>query len=148
MFLQNLKKKLFNILEKISTLFTNLNFRQFIEENFINIIKVIFLIGIFTLSIVIIIGLINIRYKKPVNKTENIVIDKKESLVDKNFLIGNEFLYPEISFIDITIDYKEFMPLKRVKPPEFNEVINDYDYIFKESIDDSLKFNFEKRRGR
>ncbi|HOJ64952.1 MAG TPA: hypothetical protein PLE45_11090 [Spirochaetota bacterium] len=149
MFLQNLKKKLSKAFEDISNLIHETDFKNFLETNFFNILKVIIMIGLFIISLIIVIFLINInKYKKPVNKTENIVIEKKEPLVDKNFILENEFLYPEITFFDITVDYKEFMPLKRRNLPEFNEVINDYEYIFKDSIDQSLKFNFEKRRGK
>ena len=152
MFLQNLKKRLFSFFEKKINFFQNLNFKQFIEENFFNVLKVMLLITIFLVSLIIVIGLINFNKGKPsLNKTENIKdIDKNkvETIIDKDFLLENEFLYPEIVFFDITADYKNFMPLKKSKPPEISQIVNEYDFIFKDSIDDSLKFNFEKRRGK
>lgn len=141
---------LFSIFEKNSNSFHKINFIQFLEQNFFNILKIILLVGIFTIILIIILLSLN-QDKYFLNKTENIKdIDKSkvENFVDKDFLLENEFIYPKITFFDITTDYKEFMSLKGNNPPDMSNVINEYDVIFKNSIQESLKFNFEKRRGK
>ncbi len=63
-------------------------------------------------------------------------------------LTANDFIMPEIDNFEINFDYIEFNPNKYYNLPKADIFNKDYEKIFTEFIDESLKFDFEKRKAK
>ena len=139
MFLQNLLKKISEIVQ---------NIEQQLHDNYIDIVKMILVIGGVIIFFIVILVLLITRLSAP--KVVNIKDDKKNiSKYKENFskvklLVSNEFEYPNIKLFDLTADYVDFIPTVKYNIPNFKQSVKDYDAILEDSIKDSLKFNFEK----
>jgi hypothetical protein len=144
LFLQNLLKKLIDIL-KIDKVKTS------VDENYATIIKIVLVVGGVIIIFIATIAFIVARNSAPTislrNLNQETMIGKKNAKTDTKMLINNEFVYPPILSFDVSNDYVDLMPVKKFKIPAFKTTINKYDIILEDDIDDTLKFNFEKRGG-
>lgn len=141
MFLQDLSRKSFDFLKKTKKLILDL-----INNNFAEVIKIILVVGGIVIVITLILSFMISGVGKKVDTTviESIREDFGiESEVD--FLTGNELLFPQNKVFDLSLDYIDLMSIKEFKLPEIDIIIEDYEDILKDSIEEDLKFNFEKR---
>ena len=60
----------------------------------------------------------------------------------------NDFIISRSSSVDLTNDYIDFMPKKKYDLPDKSVVKEEYEKVFEKEIEDSIKFNFEKRKNR
>lgn len=137
-------KKLIDIL-KIDKVKTS------VDENYATIIKIVLVVGGVIIIFIATIAFIVARNSAPTislrNLNQETMIGKKNAKTDTKMLINNEFVYPPILSFDVSNDYVDLMPVKKFKIPAFKTTINKYDIILEDDIDDTLKFNFEKRGG-
>lgn len=141
MFLQDLPRKSFDFLKKTKKLILDL-----INNNFAEVIKIILIIGGVVIIITLILSFMISGVGKKVDTTviESIKEDFGiESEID--FLTGNELLFPQNNVFDLSLDYIDLMSIKEFKLPKIDIIIEDYEDILKDSIEEDLKFNFEKR---
>ncbi|MBP7551844.1 MAG: hypothetical protein KA885_00320 [Spirochaetes bacterium] len=141
MFLQDLSRKSFDFLKKTKKLILDL-----INNNFAEVIKIILVVGGIVIVITLILSFMISGVGKKVDTTviESIREDYGiESEVD--FLTNNELLFPQNKVFDLSLDYIDLMSIKEFKLPEIDIIIEDYEDILKDSIEEDLKFNFEKR---
>lgn len=143
MFPQNLLKK---VSEETSKIIKNIE--QQLHDNFIDIVKMVLVVGGIFIFLIVILVLLVTRLSAP--KVIKIKEEKKiESKYNEDFskaklLLSNEFEYPDIKMFDLTTDYVDFIPMRKYNIPDFKQSIKDYDIILEDSIKESLKFNFEK----
>ena len=64
----------------------------------------------------------------------------------KDFLLKNQFAYPQVNFIDLSNDYIDLMPLNKISKPGQEIIQEELDKLIQEAIDDTCKLNIEKRR--
>lgn len=141
MFLQDLPRKSFDFLKKTKKLILDL-----INNNFAEVIKIILFVGGIVIVITLILSFMISGVGKKVDTTviESIREDFGiESEID--FLTGNELLFPQNNVFDLSLDYIDLMSIKEFKLPKIDVIIEDYEDILKDSIEEDLKFNFEKR---
>jgi len=101
-------------------------------------------------------GRANSLKKQAINfkQTEKQIIE--QDLIKKNqfeystdiLLTANDFMMPDIDNFEISFDYIEFNPNKYYNLPKADIFNKDYEKIFSEYIDESLKFDFEKRKAK
>jgi hypothetical protein len=111
--------------------------------------KIILVIGGVVIAITLILSFMISGGVKKVDTTaiESIKEDFGiESEID--FLTNNELLFPQNSVFDLSLDYIDLMSIKEFKLPKIDIIIQDYENILKDSIEEDLKFNFEKRGGK
>jgi len=136
-----LSRKSFDFLKKTKKLILDL-----INNNFAEVIKIILVVGGIVIVITLILSFMISGVGKKVDTTviESIREDYGiESEVD--FLTNNELLFPQNKVFDLSLDYIDLMSIKEFKLPEIDIIIEDYEDILKDSIEEDLKFNFEKR---
>jgi len=141
LFLQDLPRKSFDFLKKTKKLILDL-----INNNFAEVIKIILFVGGIVIVITLILSFMISGVGKKVDTTviESIREDFGiESEID--FLTGNELLFPQNNVFDLSLDYIDLMSIKEFKLPKIDVIIEDYEDILKDSIEEDLKFNFEKR---
>ncbi|OQB69767.1 MAG: hypothetical protein BWX91_00219 [Spirochaetes bacterium ADurb.Bin133] len=144
MFPQNLLKKSSDFFRKIKKLVLDL-----VNNNFAEVMKIILVIGGVVIAITLILSFMISGGVKKVDTTaiESIKEDFGiESEID--FLTNNELLFPQNSVFDLSLDYIDLMSIKEFKLPKIDIIIQDYENILKDSIEEDLKFNFEKRGGK
>jgi len=91
------------------------------------------------------------RNKKEAEKqaVEQELIKKSQFEYSSDILLtANDFIMPEIDNFEINFDYIEFNPNKYYNLPKADIFNKDYEKIFTEFIDESLKFDFEKRKAK
>lgn len=141
-------QKLFpqNLLKNLSERLKNLE--EYIENNFLNIIKITLIVGGIALFFIVLLVLLITRLSSPtvtVKKEENKIINKYEENINKvELLTINEFVFPDIKLFDLSSDYVDFIPSKKFNISTFKQSVKDYDSILEKSINESLKFGFEK----
>jgi len=144
LFPQNLLKKSSDFFRKIKKLVLDL-----VNNNFAEVMKIILVIGGVVIAITLILSFMISGGVKKVDTTaiESIKEDFGiESEID--FLTNNELLFPQNSVFDLSLDYIDLMSIKEFKLPKIDIIIQDYENILKDSIEEDLKFNFEKRGGK
>ena len=144
MFPQNLLKRSSDFFRKIKKLVLDL-----VNNNFAEVMKIILVIGGVVIAITLILSFMISGGVKKVDTTaiESIKEDFGiESEID--FLTNNELLFPQNSVFDLSLDYIDLMSIKEFKLPKIDIIIQDYENILKDSIEEDLKFNFEKRGGK
>jgi len=120
-----------------------------VNNNFAEVMKIILVIGGVVIAITLILSFMISGGVKKVDTTaiESIKEDFGiESEID--FLTNNELLFPQNSVFDLSLDYIDLMSIKEFKLPKIDIIIQDYENILKDSIEEDLKFNFEKRGGK
>lgn|GEM_PF-1322845 len=143
-----------NLLKKLAKIFTKENIEELVINNFREIMLTISGLGLIVIIIIIFIitgSKSKINKKDTIIDKENVQIDKKieTSYVDAKLLITPEyFIIPSLKSFDVTSDYENFLPIKQYKLPEMNVIVDNYEKIFYDTIEESCKFNFEKRIGR
>jgi len=144
LFPQNLLKRSSDFFRKIKKLVLDL-----VNNNFAEVMKIILVIGGVVIAITLILSFMISGGVKKVDTTaiESIKEDFGiESEID--FLTNNELLFPQNSVFDLSLDYIDLMSIKEFKLPKIDIIIQDYENILKDSIEEDLKFNFEKRGGK
>ena len=53
-------------------------------------------------------------------------------------------MYPDLETFEIKTGYQNFMMIKKYKIPDFNSI--NYDIMMNDAIEETCKFDFEKRR--
>lgn len=138
MFLQNLLKKISEITSSIE---------RELHNNYIEVLKKILIFGAIFIFFLILLVVIVVRASSPkvVKKQEKVVLNRhKEDLANMKLFLSDEFEYPNLKLFDLTNDYISFLPMKKYSLPSFKQSVKDYDVILKDSIEDGLKFKFEK----
>lgn len=151
MFLQDLLKKANNIKKKVSILFSKENLKHLLINNFKEVMIIITCFGI-----LVIIFTMLIAFCKRNNNEKNFerqslqgeITNNKEIIKDELLLTPNDFIISNSSSFDITNDYIEFMPKKKYDLPDKSIVKDEYENLLNKEIEESLKFNFEKRKIR
>lgn len=137
-------------LKKFTEIFSKDNLEQILNNNFKDIIIIISAIG--ALIIILIIIFNSFCFKKiDNNKKSNIEIDKNINTQmnlessDYSFITAEEFVIPEIKSFDLSSDFIDFLPTKKFQIPDKSIINKNNDILINDSIQDSYKFNFEKK---
>ena len=144
-------KKANNIKKKVSILFSKENLKHLLINNFKEVMIIITCFGI-----LVIIFTMLIAFCKRNNNEKNFerqslqgeITNNKEIIKDELLLTPNDFIISNSSSFDITNDYIEFMPKKKYDLPDKSIVKDEYENLLNKEIEESLKFNFEKRKIR
>ncbi len=146
MFLQNLKKITNRILIEVEDIF-NFYFKE--------VMIGLSLVGAIILVIVVFISIFAAKCsmdkstlpKRAMAVSSNNMESKRRAKLD--ILLENSFLYPKADGIDLSDQYIDFSPTKKLKEISYAPITKEYDKLFQASLDDSLSFDFErKKRGR
>jgi hypothetical protein len=121
-------------------------FEEFINESYADIFKAVGIIGgviiLLVIAVTFMVAINSKPYVKKVPATDQVKEEKIKP--DTSILLIDEFVYPPIDTFEITAEYENFMQMKKYKIPDFNSV--KYDIMMTDSIDESCKFDFERRR--
>ena len=142
-----------NLLNKFSELLQGEKFKKLedsLNNNFKEIIKnIIILSVVLIIFIALLVGIIT-RATSP--RYEKVALKPKENPVNlteqkDNLISVEDFEFPVIGAFDVTTDYIDLAPVKKIKIPDYKPIIKEYDMILDDSVNGSLKYNFEKRKG-
>ncbi|MBN2546888.1 MAG: hypothetical protein JXB50_13895 [Spirochaetes bacterium] len=150
-----------SLLKSVKKLAEKLNFELF-QNLIINSFREILLIltGIFIIVILLMIfcfsGRVNTLKREQINfKDVEKQSIEQNSIKNSQFeystdilLTVNDFMMPDIDNFEISFDYIEFNPNKYYNLPKADIFNRDYEKIFSDYIEDSLKFDFEKRKAK
>ena len=110
----------------------------------------IFISALGLLVIILIIFIISGSQKNSIKENQNVYQDeglkKEEYITQETLLTPEEFILPELMSFDISNDFVEFLPKKQFQSPDMGIIIKNYDKMIEDTIEDSCKFNFEKRK--
>lgn len=151
MFLQDLLKKINEIIKKVSILFSKENLNHILINNFKEIMVIIICFGILVITFTMFFAFCkrNNSEKNLQNEiTRNEITNDKKQFQDELLLTPNDFIISRSSSVDLTNDYIDFMPKKKYDLPDKSVVKEEYEKVFEKEIEDSIKFNFEKRKNR
>ncbi len=151
MFPQDLLKKINNYIKKLNNLFSKENLNNLLINNFKDILIIIGSFGI--LIIIFVIFIVYCRSGNSQKITESDIKSKeyeeKKSVYDELLLTPDQFIILDSNSFDLTTDYVDFiLTKKKFELPDKNIVKNEYDKLLEYEINESIKFNFEKRKNR
>lgn len=140
MFLQDL-------LKKIAEIFALQNLKNLVVNSFREIVIIIGALGFITILIIIFVLS---------GRCGSVIIEDEPTTVflhDGSNYAGQEFILtpdifeiPNIESFDVSSDFLEFLPTRHNQPPDIEIINKDRDKIIKAEINNSLLFNFEKRK--
>lgn len=126
-----------------------------VEDFFINILihnfrEVIIIISAFGfIVILIIIFLLSFSGKTRETNELEVGLDDMQStrgkMLEDLLISPDDFLLPEIDDVDVRIEYDDFVTGREFILPDDQLIIDNYDKLLEDTIDNDLKFNFEKR---
>jgi hypothetical protein len=81
--------------------------------------------------------------------TENKANEKnaKNEVLDELLLNSDDFILTDTNNYDLTNDFVDMLPKKKYQLPDKSLIIKEYDKLLSRDINESLKFNFEKRKS-
>ncbi|MCG8570964.1 MAG: hypothetical protein MJB14_12565 [Spirochaetes bacterium] len=121
-----------------------------------NLKEVIIVIGVFTGIIIVGTILFSAILSSGKSKKNPLVIEEtRETPVEQSlnydqldYLLKDSVAYPHLKSFDVTMDYIDFMPLKADYQPDKEAFQYELDQLIQVTLEESCKFNFEKRRGK
>ena len=151
MFLQDLLKKVNNFIKKISVLFSKENLNHLLINNFKEVVIIIICFGILVIIFTMFIAFCKRssnekKFEQQVLQVE--IPDDTQVIQEELLLTPNDFSISNSSTFDITNDYIDFMPRKKYDLPDKNVVKKEYEKLLEKDLEESMKFNFEKRKNR
>jgi hypothetical protein len=146
LFLQNLWKKFNDI---VAPFFKNTDFKkieEFVNESYTDILKAVGIVGGVLIAFALLIVFIFTLNSKPAEKKKESATTVNDGKIkaDVSVLLADEYMYPQVESFEINGEYENFMNIKKYKIPDFNSI--NYDIMIDDCINESCKFDFEKRR--
>ena len=144
MFLQNLKKRISKIVNVVE---------DSLEFYFKEILLGLLLIGAIILVIVIFISIFAVKcsHDSAIKKLPLKAIDGSKAIEFRrrsklDMLLQDSFLYPKAEDNELIEQYIDFFPTKKLKQISFLPILKEYDKLFRASLQESLLFDFEKKK--
>ena len=119
-----------------------------VNEHFVEILKYIGIVGALLILLIVMIIFVSRIFSNPQKTYKETKIESKyqENANKKILLTSDEYVFPIIENFDISVDYIDFMGGKKFEVPKFKRIIKDYDNLLKANLEETTKFQFEKRR--
>lgn len=139
-----------NLLNKITNLFDKDDLKSIFINNFREIIIIVVSIWVIIL-IIVLFGIMSSKKvdnsisKIPENSNKDKELAKRTN--DELLLNSDDFILSESYSYDLTNDYVNLLPKKKYELPGKRLIIKVYNKLSEQDINESLKFNFEKRRS-
>ena len=73
--------------------------------------------------------------------------NKKNEAMDELLLNSDDFILSDTNNYDLTNDFIDMLPKKKFELPDKRMIVKEYNQLLNLDINDSLKFNFEKRKS-
>lgn len=151
MFLQDLLKKINENKKKLPNIFSKENLNYLLMNNFKDILVIIASLGILVIIFTILIVYCRNTNSQKISENEinNGKYEEKKSVYDELLLTPDQFIILDSKSFDLTTDYIDFiLTKKKFELPDKVIVKNEYDKLLEYEINESIKFNFEKRKNR
>lgn len=140
-------------MKKLSNVFSKDNVEYLVTNHFTEILVIIGSFGIFVILFIIMIFAFSSKNhsyndKEKISTEERAVKQNVENnRVNREILISPEdLIVPTIKSFNVTADFEDFLPGKKFEMPDMKIVVDNYQIILNNSIEESLKFNFERRK--
>jgi len=144
LFPQDLKKKISEIIDVIE---------DSLQFYFKEILLGLFLIGAIILVIVIFISIFaakcsydNAMKKLPMEAIDISKLKEGKRRAKLDILLQDTLLYPKTENNDLVEQYIDFSPTKKLKQISFRPILKEYDKLKSVSLQESLMFDFEKKK--
>ena len=141
-----------NLLKKLAEIFSAKTFKDLLINNFRDLLLITGSICFIILVIVFFVAISGNNKSKDYN-LNNVDISRQESSLeqksvyyDEFLLTADDFVLPDIESFDVTSDYVDFLPAKKFQSPDNSLVEKEFKNIVDDTVEDSTKFIFEKRR--
>ncbi len=140
-------------MKKLNNVFSKENIEYILINHFTEVLIIIGSFGIFVILFIIMIFAFSSKNHVSRDNGKILTEDKavkqnaENNRVIKEILISPEdLIIPSIKSFNVTADFEDFLPQKKFEMPDMKIVVDNYQIILNNSIEESLKFNFERRK--
>ena len=139
-----------NLLNKINSLVNKEDLKSIFINNFREIVAIVVSIWIIVM-IIILFGIMGSKKIAPENN-KTLESSNREKALEKKvndelLLNSDDFILTDSVKYDMTNDFVDMMPKKKFEMPGKDVVRGEYDKLQNKDINESLKFDFEKRKS-
>ncbi len=140
------------LLKRLSEIFSRDSIEFLVTNHFTEIVITIVSLGAFVILIIITLFALSphhsIPQKENISKESAVIKENTEenAVIRELLLSPDDMIIPSIRAFEVNPEFVDFLPRKKFELPDIKIVVNNFNVILNNSIDETLKFNFEKRK--